>query len=228
MAGDEELFQSDDELEGLSDSPESLFDESLHEDDLAVDEEEELQAEQPAAEGDGLAAAVADEQAAAPAQPGAQQALWPYGTKRRLFLTSLVAAIPAAVLAVLMVDAFLRYTDRMNAKVISVAALTLAASAVTALLPVAILIFCPKEAKPEKPVKKEPEEEALEETEQARGEEPESFGDVIPEDFDASEVQAAKAEEELEPLDVDSSAEESEEFTFDEDLFSDESEESRG
>jgi len=160
------------------------------------------------------------------AKPEAQ---WPYGTKRNLILTSLVAAIPGAVLAFLMVRTFLSYAEKMNnVPLMAFAGLTLVASATLVLMPFGVWVFGPKELKPAARPKDEPaEEEAAERgmEEQAVRAEPEGFGDVIPEDFDASSAGPETDSSEIEAFDVDddfaTEAESSEEFVFDEDVFAD-------
>ncbi|HID24360.1 MAG TPA: hypothetical protein EYP14_18435, partial [Planctomycetaceae bacterium] len=162
MARSDDIFDENDRNEDAF-SDDSLFDESFQPDDLSVEtgesEEPEVLEEvspdagaadrEPEGEGIGGAPDELPEERRAEPEKKRPEVLWPYGTKRNLFLTSLVAALPAAVLAFLMIKAFLSYTEKMNVKLMTLAGITLLTSAVVALTPAAILVFAPKEA--EKP-----------------------------------------------------------------------------
>ena len=65
--------------------------------------------------------------------------------KLSLAAVSLVAAIPAGVLAVLMTLAFLRHAEHMKTSLLVLAGLTLAISALVTVMPLGILIFGSKE-----------------------------------------------------------------------------------
>lgn len=83
---------------------------------------------------------------------------------------SLVAAVPAALLAFLLVMAFLNHADAMGGTLNAVVGVALLAAVATALMPVGILIFGgprgaakPKAAKAPKPSKKKGKDETPEE-----------------------------------------------------------------
>ncbi len=226
MAESEELFQSGEESNSAEDF---LFDEDFGEEELFEQAEADEAFLEEAPEEDAQPVLIEEESGEVAQPPAAEAAaasetVWPYGTKRKLFLTSLVAAIPAAVLAVVMIHAFLSYTEKMNAKLMAVAALTLLTAAVTALMPVGIWVFSPKEAEPEEtPSPTEEQEEESEESQEEAKQRDEGFGDVIPEDFDPNEVQAVteEQEDELEVFDLDQPSN-TDEFEFDEDVFKEE------
>jgi UPF0716 family protein affecting phage T7 exclusion len=60
--------------------------------------------------------------------------------------TSLVAAVPAAFLAFLMVSTFLGNADKMSGILMGLAGVTLLVSGLVAAMPIGILLFIPKEA----------------------------------------------------------------------------------
>lgn len=90
-------------------------------------------------------------------------------TKSSSALLSLVAAVPAAFLAYLLVMAFVNHADTMGGTLNAVVGVALLAAAAAALMPVGILLFGgprgaakPKAAKPPKPSKKKGKEEPAE------------------------------------------------------------------
>lgn len=70
--------------------------------------------------------------------------------KNQLAATSLVAAIPAGVLAVLLIMAFLGSTDKMTGVLIGVNAVALLLAILVALMPAAVMVFYGRE-RSEKP-----------------------------------------------------------------------------
>jgi hypothetical protein len=74
-------------------------------------------------------------------------------TKTNLALASLTAALPAGILAFLIVSTFLTQFEAMGGMLSALAGLTLALSALVALMPVGILVFGPKADRPAKPPK---------------------------------------------------------------------------
>lgn len=108
-------------------------------------------------------------------------------------LVSLVAAVPGAALAYLMVTAFLGASaDNMSGTLMGLAAATLGASALMAVLPVGIFLFTPKP----KAASEEPEPFAEVPDEQqgavAVGDEE---GLEVDEDFEAAETEPGTADE---------------------------------
>ncbi len=71
--------------------------------------------------------------------------------KNQLAATSLVAAIPAGILAVLLIMGFLRSTDRMTGVLIGVNAVALLMAILVALMPAAVMIFYGRERTEKKP-----------------------------------------------------------------------------
>jgi hypothetical protein len=95
-------------------------------------------------------------------------------TKSSSALMSLVAAVPAAFLAFLLVMAFLNHADVMGGTLNAVVGVALLAAVATALMPVGILVFGgpkgparPKAAKAPKPSKKKGKDEPAKEEEAA-------------------------------------------------------------
>lgn len=91
-------------------------------------------------------------------------------TKSSSALLSLVAAVPAAFLAFLLVMAFLNHADKMGGTLNAVVGVALLAAVATALMPVGVLLFGgprgpakPKAAKAPKPAKKKKGKAASEE-----------------------------------------------------------------
>lgn len=77
--------------------------------------------------------------------------------KTSLTAVSLVGAIPAGFLAVVLVMSFLSYADKMSGTLKGLAAGTLALVAVVLLIPAAILVFGAKTKKPGEAAEAEPE-----------------------------------------------------------------------
>jgi len=114
---------------------------------------------------------------------------------------SLVAAVPAAFLAYLLVMAFVNHADTMGGTLNAVVGVALLAAAAAALMPVGILLFGgprgaarPKAAKAPKPSKKKGEEDV-----------PEEESEDAAVGFESAE-QEVLVEEELEPAGAESDA----------------------
>ena len=105
---------------------------------------------------------------------------------------SLVAAIPAGFLAVTLVLVFLNHAGGTTGMLLTLAGITLVPSFAVALIPFAILVFAPKDEKPDvaKPKTEETDEE----------EEEDGFADSISEDFGDDES--------MQVLDIDGNEEE--------------------
>ncbi|NLE58079.1 MAG: hypothetical protein GX616_06955 [Planctomycetes bacterium] len=95
-------------------------------------------------------------------------------TKSSSALLSLVAAVPAAFLAFLLVMAFLNHADKMGGTLNAVVGVALLAAVATALMPVGVLLFGgprgparPKAAKAPKPSRKKDKKKAASEEDAA-------------------------------------------------------------
>ena len=116
--------------------------------------------------------------------------------KTHLALTSLTAAVPAGVLAFLIVSTFLSDSfDAMGGMLTILAGLTLAIGSVVALMPVGILVFGPKSDKPKKEKKESKPEVVQVKPEGTSGEiivDPEAFSDedieITESAFDVDEI----------------------------------------
>jgi hypothetical protein len=124
---------------------------------------------------------------------------------------SLVAAVPAAFLAFLLVMAFLNHADGMGGTLNAVVGVALLAAVATALMPVGILLFGgpkapakPKAAKAPKPSKKKGKDEPAEEEEDAAAVAPdEAEEEVLVEE---EEVVAAESDAMLDEFEADEDA----------------------
>jgi hypothetical protein len=109
-------------------------------------------------------------------------------------LASLVASLPAAVLSVLIIVAFLRHADSMSGTLLGLSAVTLLASALIALLPVGIFLFTPNpEAAAGAAAAEAPDEGASEEGIEAAVAEGDEFEEGF--DFDEDRGSAPTIEE---------------------------------
>lgn len=160
-------------------------------------------------------------------------------TKSSSALMSLMAAIPGALLAFLLVMAFLSHADKMGGTLNAVVGVALLASIATALMPVGILLFGgpkgpakPKAAKPPKP-KKEKKRKGEPAADEELDDDAASLADadsseLVDDELDVEDssdmVESLDSEDELsstEDADWDDSAA-SDEFEFDDSLSDDE------
>lgn len=132
-------------------------------------------------------------------------------SKWNLIAVSIVAAVPGAFLAYLMVDAFLSGADAMSGTMMALVGITLATSATMALTPVGIAVFGGKEpAVAEEPEAASAGPESAEEIDDydgASGELEEadfaSSGEIEDVDFATDEVEIAESGDAFDEFDID-------------------------
>lgn len=132
-------------------------------------------------------------------------------SKWNLIAVSIVAAVPGAFLAYLMVSAFLSGADSMSGIMMALVGITLATSATVALTPVGIAVFGGKQpAVAEEPETASAGAESAEELDEYDAESGEleeaefaSSGEIEDVDFATDEVAIAESGDEFDEFDID-------------------------